>query len=311
MRVLGVGFLLCVLGLLACGDSRRAGGTTVETTNGVTVSVNVPSSGVQQDVGAFALRVADMSGERFCVTGAGGDTLDYALRADNVWVRLPLLTTATTLEVSVLPDARGNCPMPDSAAVFGADDGYVAFMDWGGEPFDGATQSLLLGTVTGEPQAYTLSAEVLLAPGLMGGEVLTVGNVAGFRMDNLESRAAVYGYASGAGPSTWNVISGATPIGDSTWIRVDLVVDVAAGRYELYFDGKLFYASTEYPALLSYDKVGKDIVLGSHATGTGNFFQGRLGTVSVATVARSAGWLRLSALQGRTGAGWAVQAYDE
>lgn len=245
---------------------------------------------------------------RLCVSNSAGTLLPYALGAwdttggeREIWVNGGAMARADSTQWTLLADPTHACPAPDSATVFSAQEGYVAVWQGGRAPFDGATDARSLGDVAGEPQAYTLSAEVMLDSALKGGEVLSIGNAVGFRMDHLDSVAALYGYASYAGASNWKVISGYTPLGDSTWIRVDLVVDAGAQRFEVYFDGALHYASTEVPATLTYDKIGKAIVIGRHASGSGGLFQGRMGMVSVATVARSADWISLAALQSKRG----------
>ncbi len=290
----------------ACADKgSQAGGTSVETTNGFAVQVELPSAVRPDSLGEhFALRLSDLrrQGERWCVLSSG-DTLPYAFRGKDLWVKTPGHASALDL----WPDTLDACPLSDSASVFSADNGYIAMRDFGGAFVDGETEALSWGLLQGEPQAYTFSAEVLLDSGLVGGEVWSVGDVAGFRMDNLDSMAALYGYASYAGVSNWNVISGHTPIGDSTWIRVDLVVDAVSSRYELYFDGILHFAYSDSLPPLSYDKQGAELTLGRNAAGTGGYFRGRLGSVSVSTVARSPDWIRLSAFQGRTGPGFRLE----
>lgn len=293
--------------LWACADKgSQAGGTSVETTNGFAVQVEIPPAIRADSLGEhFALRLPDLrpQGERWCVLSSG-DTLPYAFRGKDLWVKA---LDRWPGALDLWPDTLDACPLSDSAGVFSADDGYIAMRDFGGAHVDGETDVLSWGGLQGEPQAYTFSAEVLLDSGLVGGEVWSVGDVAGFRMDNLDSMATLYGYASYAGVSNWNVISGHTPIGDSTWIRVDLVVDAVSSRYELYFDGILHFAYSDSLPPLSYDKQGTELTLGRNAAGAGGYFRGRLGSVSVSAVARSQDWIRLSAFQGRTGPGFRLE----
>lgn len=296
---------LVALLLNACGSRDVAGGTTVETTNGITVGIAPPDTLLSLPQGPFALRIAEYpSAERLCITGLG-DTLSYAYLGSDVYVRVEALQKSAW-NLHIFPDLTGECPLPSGATVFSAADGYVAITDLQGNHIDSTGGYRQLGILADSAQAFTLSAEVRLDSGLAGGEVLTIGNVVGFRMDNLGDKVAVYGYISRPGVSQWHVISGDQTWDGSSWLRVDLVVDAQNNRFELYFNGKLNAASTETIDTIAYDKGNMAMVLGRHAIENLYPFAGQVGYASISTVARSPEWIRWSAAQGRSGTGWKI-----
>ena len=297
---------LIFVGLMACSSPEHAGGTTVETTNGVFVQVETSSLGLQGSVQGFALRLGQAPAERLCVLSEG-DTLVYAVLDSQVWVRLDSMDTHSVWDFQMWPDLQSVCPVPDSTAVFASPDtAWWVQKDWGGERFDGASQHFSLGDVPGWPASYTLSAEFVLDSGVVAGEVITVGNGVGFRVDHLGDRLGLYSYASYAGTTNWTVLGAQLPLSEPTWVRIDMVVDSAKNTLALYHDGEL-WTETLLMGALTYDKLGQTIHVGVHATGDEGFFRGYLGWVSVAATARSADWIRLSARQGRSGTGWLAQ----
>lgn len=296
---------LVALLLIACGSRDVAGGTTVETTNGITVGITPPDTLVSPPQGPFALRIAEYpSAERLCITGLG-DTLSYAYLGSDVYVRVEALQNSAW-SLRIFPDLTGQCPLPSGAAVFSATDGYVAITDLQGNHIDSTGGYRQLGILADSAQAFTLSAEVRLDSGLAGGEVLTIGNIVGFRMDNLGDKVAVYGYTSRPGVSQWHVLSGDQTWDGKSWLRVDLVVDAKNNRFELYFNGKLSAASTETIDTIAYDKGNMAMVLGRHAIENLYPFAGQVGYASISTVARSPEWIRWSVAQGRSGIGWKI-----
>ena len=300
---------LTALLLVACGTRDVAGGTTVETTNGITVGITPPDTLSSPPQGSFALRITEHpDAERLCVTGLG-DTLAYAYLGSDVYVRIEAMQ-ATAWNLRLQADPTGQCPLPSGATVFSATEGYTAVVDLQGNHIDSTGGYRQLGILQDSAQAFTLSAEVRLDSGLAGGEVLTIGNIVGFRMDNLNGKVAVYGYSSRPGVSQWHVISGDQAWDGKSWLRVDLVVDAQNNRFELYFNGKLNAASPETIDTIAYDKGNMAMVLGRHAIENLYPFAGQVGYASISTVARSPEWIRWSAAQGRSGAGWKIVSTD-
>jgi hypothetical protein len=137
------------------------------------------------------------------------------------------------------------------------------------------------------PEAVSMVAMVKPNSGMMGGEIVSMGNHVGMRMDHLDSMIAVYAYSSYEGVSNWHVLAGWLPIDSLNtregWVLVHLLVDPAQGVFSLYFNGELAsqYTSEDPLYPITYDKTGSFWTIGSHSLSNSGLFEGLIDEVLV------------------------------
>lgn len=153
--------------------------------------------------------------------------------------------------------------------------------------FDSASEGVYFPTMLGKPSAVVLEARVRPIVGLLGGEVVSMGNHVGFRMDANDSMVSIYAYSSFEGPSEWMVLSGFVLRTDAAeWINIALLDDPANGRWELWLNGELHTSSpADSLKAISWDKGGTETWIGRHSRfPTQNHFWGEIDWVRVQAI---------------------------
>lgn len=234
----------------------------------------------------------------FCVIDGQNRILPYHIARWNtqekqgeLWILLDTLRVSTVDTITVVWNRPAICGSTDSAAVFSRADQYGLVAHLQDIVFDGST-SIPHEGMLGQPQALTLTAEVVPDSGWLGGEVVSVGDHFGFRVDGLPEQLGFYAYYSLAGPSNWAIISGHQRGVYPIATIVSLVVDPGGARFELYINGRLHHAyDTTQVFPLTWDKLGTNVVIGKHPTRNEGFFRGRMGTIILSPSALSASWI--------------------
>lgn len=153
--------------------------------------------------------------------------------------------------------------------------------------FDSLSEGIYFPTMLGNPSSLVLEAKVRPSVGLLGGEVVSLGNHVGFRIDANDSMVAVYAYSSFAGPTEWMVLSGdIRRTNPEDWVQVALVDDPTNGRWELWLNGVL-QPTTPLDSLkpISWDKGGTETWIGRNSrNATGFKFQGEIEWVRIQAI---------------------------
>lgn len=153
--------------------------------------------------------------------------------------------------------------------------------------FDSLSEGIYFPTMLGNPSALVVEAKIRPVIGLLGGEVVSLGDHVGFRIDANDSMVAVYAYSSFTGPTEWMVLSGGIRrTNPEEWVQVALVDDPTNGRWELWLNGVL-QPTTPLDSLkpISWDKGDTETWIGRNSrNATGYKFRGEIEWVRIQAI---------------------------
>lgn len=163
-------------------------------------------------------------------------------------------------------------------------------VDLSGILMDSSAEGIHYPTLFGKPAAVVLEAKIHPQSGLVGGEVVSLGNNVGFRVDANDTMVSVYAYSSYNGPFAFTVLSGYYRRPDDTSaVHIAMLDDPANKRLELWFNGE-FHSAVEPDSVheIAYIKAGTETWIGRHAVdSTGNHFVGVIDWVRVQAIPAS------------------------
>ncbi len=154
---------------------------------------------------------------------------------------------------------------------------------------DGVEDSVVVPGLMGTPASITISGWISLrTAGTLGGEVLSVGDYIGLRLDNPYIGLSGFIYDG----TTWQNTTSSQSFAGAGWHFVAFTDDSSAHVQRLYADG-LQVSSTAVASPTVWSGLGSNTVFGAHGNGQAGFmFNGVLDELRFSDIARSSSWIQ-------------------
>jgi hypothetical protein len=134
-----------------------------------------------------------------------------------------------------------------------------------------------------------------------GSEIISIGDIAVLRMDDIGSVDGSGTRASFRSASALRVVNSGQYFAKTGWHHVAYTIDRKRSIQSLYLDGVLC-CFTGFAEPVDYSGWGRNTVIGNHGNGsTGYGFSGAIDEVRISNVPRSADWLKLCSMNQRAG----------
>ncbi|MCP4379361.1 MAG: LamG domain-containing protein, partial [bacterium] len=133
--------------------------------------------------------------------------------------------------------------------------------------FDGTGDDVEINGLMGSPTNATLAAWVNVDTGATQGEVISIGNYVGLRVDEAGKGVQAFFWEGG----NWKETQSNEFIASTGWHHVAYTLDDTANIQTLYIDG-IAVGTTSYTESIAYSGLGTNTFIGGHANGSINYF---------------------------------------